>query len=292
MKILVTGAKGQLGYKISELLGKDYELILTDSENMDITKPEQIEDFVNKKKPDFIFHLAAYTKVDQAEEDRDLCYLINAEGTKNIANSAKINDIPVVYISTDFVFDGKKTRPYTEEDSANPLSVYGQTKLDGENFIRKFCDKYYIIRVAWLFGELPEDHPGSNFVETMIRLSRERESISVVDDQVGSPTYTGDLVRFIDFILKNEAPYGIYNLSGIGETSWHGFAKEIFMQLNNSIDLKAIASSEYPSKAKRPAYSYLSKEKAVKIGFFVRSWQEMLKEYLLKRTQRNNIVES
>lgn len=283
MKILVTGAKGQLGNKIIELLDEDHDLILTDSDTMDITKSEQIEFMIKDKKPDIVLHLAAYTKVDQAEEDRELCYLINAEGTKNIAESAKANDIPVIYISTDFVFDGKKTTPYVEEDEVKPLSVYGQTKLDGENFIRETCDKYFIIRVAWLFGELPAGHPGSNFVETMIHLANQRDSISVVNDQIGSPTYTGDLVRFIGFVLKNNPEYGTYHISGEGETSWYDFAKEIFAQTGIKIDLKPITSAEYPSKAKRPAYSYLSKNKLKSTGFKARPWQEMLKEYLKRR---------
>jgi len=285
MKILVTGAKGQLGNKVIEILGTNNDLILTDSDTMDIANPEQVEDFVKKTKPEMILHLAAYTKVDQAEEDKDLCYKINALGTKNVASAAKKAKATLIYISTDCVFDGKKATPYFESDEATPLSVYGQTKLDGENFIQEICDKYYIIRAAWLFGELPAGHPGSNFVETMLRLASERDSLSVVDDQIGSPTYTGDLAKFVDFLINKNPEAGIYHFSGEGEASWYDFAKEIFNKTATKIDLKPITSAEYPSKAKRPPYSYLSKEKVESLGFVVRSWQEMLTEYLENRSQ-------
>lgn len=305
MKILITGAKGQLGNKLIEILGQKHELVLTDSDTMDITNATQTMKKISQEKPDFIIHAAAYTKVDQAEEEKDLCYKINALGTKNVSEAANKNEAILIYISTDFVFSGensekpisgdeKKTpyslhpTPYLESDSPSPVSVYGQTKLDGENFVKKICKKYYIIRAAWLFGELPKDHPGSNFVETMLRLAKERDSLSVVNDQVGSPTYTGDLVRFVEFLITSRAlrptSYGLYNFSGEGETTWYGFAKEIFKQTKTKIDLKPITSDQYPSKAKRPTYSYLSKEKAKFLGFKVRTWQEMLTEYLLNRT--------
>jgi len=288
MKILITGAKGQLGNKLIEILNQKHKLILTDSDSMDITNASATMKKIATEKPDFIIHAAAYTKVDQAEEEKELCYKINALGTKNVAEAAKKNDAILIYISTDFVFFDGKGKAMTEIDSPSPASVYGQTKLDGENFIKDICDKYYIIRAAWLFGELPKGHTGSNFVETMLRLAKERDSLTVVNDQIGSPTYTGDLVRFIEFLISHYSsqptPYGIYHLSGEGETSWYGFAKEIFKQTKTKINLKPITSAEYPSKARRPAYSYLSKEKVELLGFKVRPWQEMLKEYLEKRT--------
>jgi dTDP-4-dehydrorhamnose reductase len=284
-KILITGAKGQLGLKLKEILSPNFELVLTDSAEMDITNPRIVEEVISREKPDFIVHAAAYTKVDQAEEDWELCMKINAEGTKNVAKAASLYDSTLIYISTDYVFDGKKTTPYKEEDGAKPLSVYGKSKLEGEKQVASISEKYYVLRAAWLFGELPTGHPGSNFVETMLRLASERESLSVVSDQIGSPTYTGDLVETINRIVGREgAPYGLYHFSGIGECSWYDFAKEIFKQANVKIDLRPIKSDRYPQKAKRPPYSYLDKAKiksALKME--VRSWQEMLKEYLEKR---------
>ena len=200
-KILVTGAKGQLGKKIHRLLATDYKLILTDSDDMDITDKLKVHKVIKLESPDVIIHGAAYTQVDKAEENEELCRKVNALGTKNIAEVAKEFDIPVIYISTDYVFDGKKGSPYTEDDEANPSSVYGLTKYEGEEYIRKICDKYYIIRSAWIFGELPVGHPGTNFVETMIRLAKEKDELNIVNDQIGSPTYTGDLVETIKKII-------------------------------------------------------------------------------------------
>lgn len=329
-KVLVTGAKGQLGHKIRQVLGDgsqesgnyanpptpNYQLILTDSDNMDITDKLQVHKVIKLERPDFIIHGAAYTAVDKAEENVELCRKVNALGTKNIAECAKEFDVPVIYISTDYVFDGKKKSPYTETDPANPLSVYGATKFEGENFIREICDKYYIIRSAWIFGELPDGHPGTNFVETMIRLSKEKDSLNIVDDQIGSPTYTGDLVEIILRIIrsqdlglrtqglglrasglgfgnlpksqilnpKSQVPYGLYHFSGTGKCSWYDFALAIFTQTKTNIDLKPITSDQYPQKAKRPVYSYLDKSKIENaLNIKVRPWQEMLAEYVEKR---------
>ncbi|MCL5410765.1 MAG: dTDP-4-dehydrorhamnose reductase [Patescibacteria group bacterium] len=280
-KILVTGAKGQLGKKIIELLGNDYDLVLTDTEEMDITDKDKVFEVVGKEKPIAIIHGAAYTRVDDAEEKIDLCRKINAEGSKNVALAAEANNTIMLYISTDFVFDGKKKAPYTEEDETNPLSAYGQTKLEGEDYVREICSKYYILRTAWLFGELPEGHPGTNFVEAMLKLAGEKDSLNIVSDQIGSPTYTGDLVNAIKLLVKSSAPYGIYHISGTGECSWFDFAKEIFEQTNTQIDIKPITSDQYPQKAKRPPYSYLDKSKIEKaLDIKIRSWQEMLAEYL------------
>jgi dTDP-4-dehydrorhamnose reductase len=284
MKILITGAKGQLGKKIIDILGNEYQLVLTDSDNMDITDISIVKKFVKKEKPDYIIHAAAYTAVDKAEENTELCRKINSFGTKNIATVTKENNIKLIYISTDFVFDGKKNIPYTEEDKPNPISVYGLTKYEGEEFIRNICVEYYILRTSWLFGELPEGRSGTNFVETMLKLAGEGKSLNVVNDQIGSPTYTGDLVLAILEIIKKSPAFGIYHFSGTGACSWYDFAKEIFRQTNTNVDLKTIKSAEYPQKAKRPSYSYLDKTKIEKaLGVKVRIWQEMLGEYLKKR---------
>jgi dTDP-4-dehydrorhamnose reductase len=282
-KILVTGAKGQLGKKLIDLLSQNYTLVLTDIDNLDITDKSQVDKVMKSVKPDFVIHAAAYTKVDSAEDEKELCHEINALGTENIALAAKQNNSTLFYISTDYVFDGKKSLAYSETDSPNPLSVYGQTKLDGEKYIQELNDKFYILRVAWLFGELPKNHPGTNFVETMLRLTKENDFLNIVDDQIGSPTYTKDLVETIKEIIEKEPEFGLYHFSGIGECSWCDFAKEIFKQREIDFKVNPITSDQYPQKAKRPSYSYLDKSKienALKIK--VRPWQEMVGEYLRK----------
>lgn len=281
-KILITGSYGQLGYRINKDLGDDFDLVLTDSDTMDITKSEEIDKVFTECQPDYVIHGAAYTQVDAAEEKKDLCYLINSEGTKNIAMACSKHDATLIYISTDFVFDGQKKSPYTEDDQAKPLSVYGDSKYQGELAVKNFCQKYFILRVSWLFGELPPNYPGSNFVETMIRLGKERDELSVVDDQIGSPTYTKDLVQLFKTIIETESnDFGVYHFSGEDKCSWYDFAKKIFELEDIKINLKPIPSASYPQKAKRPSYSYLSKEKVNKtFGAKIRPWQEMLKDYL------------
>lgn len=303
--VLVTGAKGQLGKKIIDLLSDKYALVLTDSEEMDITDKSMVNQVLESSKPDIIIHGAAYTKVDAAEENKELCYKINSEGTKNIAEAARQNGAILIYISTDFVFDGDNKTPYLENNTPKPLSVYGQTKFEGEKYVQEICDKYYIIRVSWLFGELPDGHPGTNFVEAMLKLAKERDSLNIVNDQIGSPTYTNDLVNVIDQIIRSQdlgvrtqvgknlkpttynlspVPYGIYHFSGNNACSWYDFAKEIFKQTGNNIKLNPITSDQYPQKAKRPAYSYMAKDKIEKaLGIKVRNWQEMVKEYINSR---------
>lgn len=284
MVILITGAKGQLGKKLIDILGKNNQLILTDSDNMDITNLDIVKEVIVNNKPEYIIHCAAYTQVDKAEENIELCRKINSLGTKNIATIAKENNIKLIFISTDYVFDGKKDLPYSEKDMATPISIYGLTKYEGEEYVRKICEKYYILRVSWLFGELPAGGTGTNFVETMLRLAKERTSLAVVNDQIGSPTYTGDLVGVISKIIEAAPGFGTYNFSGDGACSWYDFAKEIFMQTNTKIDLKPITSEQFPQKAKRPSYSYLNKSKIESaLNIKVRTWHEMLSEYLSKR---------
>lgn len=294
-KILITGAKGQLGKKLIEILGPKYQLILTDTAEMDITDKKMVESVIGQEKPDFIIHAAAYTKVDDAETQREIAYKVNALGTKNLAEVAKQNNIPLLYISTDYVFSGKGAKPLTEKDRTNPVNYYGETKLAGENFIRQICEKYYILRSAWLYGELPEGHPGSNFVETMLKLAQEKPELNVVSDQIGSPTYTEDLVLIIKEIIdrqfnnltiqqfNNKLPYGIYHVSGEGEASWFDFAKEIFRLSNITIKVNPVGTEAFPRPAKRPKYSYLSKARLANAGIKIRPWQEALKEYLASK---------
>jgi dTDP-4-dehydrorhamnose reductase len=282
-KILITGARGQLGKKLAEILTADFELVLTDSGEMDITDRQAVESIITKEKPDFVIHAAAYTKVDDAETERQLAYRINADGSKNLAEVTGSLNIPIIYISTDYVFPGTKNQPLSEDDPTEPVNYYGQTKLDGENFIKQLNRKHYIIRTAWLYGELPKDHPGSNFVETMLKLAKEKPELKVVDDQFGAPTYTGDLVLAIREIIKKNIPYGIYHFSGEGITSWYDFAREIFKQSGINIKITPTTSDNFPRPAKRPTYSYLSKDKLKKAGVPVRPWQDGLREYLKNR---------
>jgi len=284
MKILITGSKGQLGKKLADVLSSKNELFLTDSNSMNITDIDLVRKIIKEKNPDWIIHGAAYTKVDKAEEEVDLCRKINSIGTKNIAIVAKEFDVKLIYISTDYVFDGAKNTPYTETDNPNPISVYGLTKYEGEKFVQEICDKYYILRVSWLFGDLPESYAGTNFVETMLKLSKERTELNIVNDQIGSPTYTLDLANVISKIIEKNPEFGVYNFSGNVACSWYDFAKEIFKKTNTAIKLNPITSAQYQQKAKRPIYSYLDKSKIERtLNLKVRFWQEMLAQYLKNR---------
>jgi dTDP-4-dehydrorhamnose reductase len=322
MKILITGAKGQLGKKLIETLS-DHELVLTDSDDMDITDKDKVVEVLGREKPNFIIHAAAYTAVDKAEEMKELCYKVNALGTKNLAEVSQAQHTTMLYISTDYVFDGLGHTPLKESDPTSPVNYYGQTKRDGEKFIEAICEQYYILRTSWLYGELPASHPGSNFVETMLKLAATNPEVKVVSDQIGSPTYTKDLCAVISEIISRlcqpdsnvrhpepaegslslsenptsigdsslpqndkPIPYGIYHVTGEGETSWYDFAKEIFSQTNTQVTLTPITTAEFPRPAKRPAYSYLSKDKLKSAGFTIRPWQEALAEYLACRTAK------
>lgn len=299
-KVLITGAKGMLGSKLTEVLSPVFDLVVTDREEMDITNSQQVEDIVSRNKPNYIIHCAAYTAVDKAEDEKDVCHKINVAGSANVARSANKAGSTLITISTDYVFDGQKKSPYLESDETTPLSVYGQSKFDGEKEVAKLCPQHYIIRSSWLFGEMPAGQsppPGrvqpsgrrlgganSNFVEKIIELSKKNDVVKVVDDQIGSPTYTGDLSLAIRRIIESKISYGIYHFSGSGEASWFDFAKEIFIKTNLKSDLVPIKSSEFPQKAKRPRYSYLSKEKIENaLDFKARSWQEMLEDYTGRR---------
>lgn len=283
-KILITGAKGMLGQMLAEVLS-GYELVLTDREEMDITDAESVRDFIIKAKSDFVIHAAAYTAVDKAEDEPANCRLINVTGTANVAQAADKIGATMFYISTDYVFDGQKKSPYTEADLPRPLSVYGQSKLDGEQAARKFCQRHYILRTAWLFGEIPH-RQSANFVEKMLSLAKEKKTLRVVADQIGSPTYTRDLAQAIACFIKQKPPaaYGIYHFSGKNKVSWHDFAKEIFRQTKTQVELQPIKTADFAAKAARPAHSYMSKEKVEKaLKIQVRRWQEMLADYLRRR---------
>lgn len=276
MKILVTGVNGQLGHDVvKELKKRGHNPVGVDREQMDLTVHSQIKECIEKVNPEAIIHCAAYTAVDAAEDNEDLCRQINALAVKDIANCAKQLDIPMIYISTDYVFDGTKDGEYNENDVPNPINVYGKTKYEGEIYVREILEKYYIVRISWVFGE-----NGNNFIDTMLRLSKDRDLLNVINDQVGSPTYTKDLSRLlVDMIETNK--YGIYHATNEGFCSWYDFAKEIFNISGVDIKVNPIETSEYPTKATRPMNSKMSKEKLTRQGFCkLRNWKESLEEYI------------
>lgn len=276
MRVLVTGAKGQLGYDVvKELEKRGYKALGVDREEMDLTSTQQIKECIKNSNPEAIIHCGAYTLVDKAEEEKELCKMVNATSTKEIANCSKELDIPMIYISTDYVFDGTKNGEYTEDDLPNPINVYGKTKYEGEMYVQEILEKYYIVRISWVFGE-----NGNNFIDTMLRLSKERESLSVINDQVGSPTYTKDLARLLVDMLKTNK-YGIYHATNEGYCTWYEFAREIFKIANVDVKVNKINTCEYPTKARRPLNSKMSKEKLKNMGFIpLRNWKEALEEYI------------
>lgn len=281
MKYLITGANGQLGYDIcQELQARNIKnVFLGTKENLDITNENQVKEVLNDYKPDIIIHCAAYTKVDDAENDKDVCYNVNVNGTRNIVKYAMEIGSKVVYFSTDYVFDGTKSSPYDEYDKPNPINYYGLTKYLGEEEVKKMQD-YLIVRVSWLFGM-----HGNNFVKTMIRLGKTKDKLNVVFDQMGSPTYTKDLaITIIDMLNKNCT--GIYNVTNDDYCTWYEFAKKI-MEINNiNIRVYPVSTEEYKCSAKRPLNSRLSKNKLEGQLLKLPSWKDALNrfnEVLLKQ---------
>ncbi|MBX7076080.1 MAG: dTDP-4-dehydrorhamnose reductase [Methanobacteriaceae archaeon] len=276
MKILITGASGMLGYDLQETL-KNHELILFNSKTLDITNKQIVNEKIGKIEPDIVINAAAYTNVDACEKNYDDAYKVNALGPKNLAKVCKELDIPLVHISTDYVFNGEKNTPLKEEDEIGPKTAYGKTKLEGEIFIQETCNKYFIIRTAWLYG-----CNGNNFVKTMLELAKNNNEINVVNDQVGSPTYTFDLAIAISKIIETD-DYGIYHLTNSGSCSWYEFSKEIFKLSNINIKVNPVSTEEFPRPAPRPKYSVLSDEKWINKGFKpLRNYKEALKDYLSK----------
>ena len=277
MVVLVTGANGQLGQAIQFLSDKyaDIDFKFCSSSDLDITSLENCQLVFTKYKPDFCINAAAYTAVDKAESEPDKAHLINVVGAKNLAAVCKEFSTVLLHVSTDFIFDGTKKTPYLETDLPNPTGVYGQTKLDGEKAIQETFDNYFIIRTSWVYSQF-----GANFMKTMLRLASERDSLSVVNDQIGTPTNAVDLAKaLLEIIKSNNNSFGIYNFSNEGQCSWYDFAKKIFEINNISINLQAIPSTSFPTPAKRPAYSVLDKSKIKDVfGFEVNNWEESLKK--------------
>ena len=277
--ILVTGSTGQLGSDVvKELLKRGYSTLSPNRSELNLCSEDNIRNYILNSNCEAIVHCAAYTQVDKAEDEKDLCIKINATATKHIVKCAKILDIPMIYISTDYVFDGTKDGEYTENDETNPINIYGESKLAGEKYVQEILDKYYIVRTSWVFNI-----NGKNFIETMLRLSKANNQLSIVNDQIGSPTYTKDLSRLLVDMLET-SKYGLYHATNEGYCSWYEFANTIFKLANVNIDIKAINSNEYASRAKRPMNSKLSKDKLIEYGFKpLPHWEDALKDYLIRR---------
>jgi len=278
MNVLVTGSNGQLASCIKDLAKRDTSLnfIYTDYQELDICDLKQVEVFFkSNQKIDYCINCAAYTAVDKAESEVEKTFEINAQGAKNLAIVCSEFDTVLIQVSTDFVFDGEKTEPYTETDVANPISVYGASKLQGEVEIQKTYKKQFIIRTSWLYSE-----HGNNFMKTMLRLAETRDEISVVSDQIGTPTYAGDLANVIlKIITSNTRSFGLYHYSNEGETSWYDFAKAIFEASNLKIKVNAIKTEAYPTPAKRPVYSVMDKTKIKSVlKMKTLDWQDSLKK--------------
>lgn len=276
MKVLVTGTKGQLGYDVvNELEKRGHTAVAVDIEEMDITDAASVEKVITEADVEAVIHCAAYTAVDAAEDNVELCRRVNAEGTENIARVCKKLDLKMIYISTDYVFDGEGERPWEPDDERHPLNVYGQTKYEGELAVEKHLEKYFIVRIAWVFGV-----NGKNFIKTMLKLSETHEELNVVDDQVGSPTYTYDLAVLLVDMAESDK-YGRYHATNEGLCTWYEFAKEIFRQAGVEVKVNPVTSDMFPAKAKRPKNSRMSKEKLDINGFHrLPTWQNALERYL------------
>lgn len=277
MKVLVTGIGGQLGHDVvRELEKRGQEVVGVGRAEMDITDEGKVREVIRTCAPDAVIHCSAYTAVDRAEGEDDLCHQVNVEGTKYIAEACAELDCKMIYISTDFVFSGEGERPWETDDEAGPINVYGKTKYEGELEVKSRLNKWFIVRISWVFG-----YNGNNFVKTMLRLGKENGAVKVVADQIGSPTYTRDAAVLLADLVQTEK-YGVYHASNEGFCSWYEFAKEIFQAAGmDEVSVTPITSDEFPAKAKRPFNSRMSKKKLVKEGFnILPSWQDALKRYL------------
>ncbi len=271
MKILITGSRGMLATDLINIASQaGYETIGLDVDELDITNQSQVQTKITEIKPDVIINCAAYTAVDQAEAEQEKCRAINVDGVKNLTDICLKRDIILVQISTDYVFNGQQ-ESYNEDDPKDPINYYGQTKAEAEDYIRKNLIKYYLVRTSWLYGK-----NGKNFVETISKLCAEKPEIKVVNDQIGRPTFTGDLSRGILNLLENKKEFGIYHLTNDGSCSWFEFAQEIARLQNLSCNILPCTTAEFPRPAKRPRYSVLNNNKTEKL----REWKEALREYL------------
>jgi len=276
MKVLVTGVCGQLGYDVIKVLEKrNIDCIGADKSEFDITDLDAAHKYITSYMPDAVIHCSAYTAVDKAEDEPELCHLVNAVGTENIAKICKEIDAKMIYIGTDYVFDGTKDGYYEVDDIPNPINVYGKTKLEGEKAVQEILDKYFIVRISWVFGI-----NGNNFVKTMLNLGKERRELNVVADQIGSSTYTADLAPILVDMVQTDK-YGIYHVTNEGECSWAEFAEDIFQAAGMHVKVNHITTTEYPTKANRPMNSRMSKKVLEKRGFvYLPDWKDALKRFI------------
>ncbi|MBD3583779.1 dTDP-4-dehydrorhamnose reductase [Flavobacterium selenitireducens] len=283
MVILVTGASGQLGQAIRSVSAEFPEIVFhfANSSEIDISNLEQIRDAFERISPNFCINAAAYTAVDKSESEPEKAREINVKGAANLASVCLEKNSTLIHVSTDFIFDGLASEPYSEESPANPTGTYGLTKRDGEIEVQKILDRHFIVRTSWVYSEF-----ANNFMKTMLRLASERDEISVVNDQIGTPTYAIDLARaLVEIAQSGKTVYGIYNFSNEGVASWYDFAREIFDRTQSKVVLKPIPTSSFPTPAKRPAYSVLDKSRIKSVfGLKIRPWQDALAESLSKFT--------
>ena len=277
MQVLVIGSNGQLGQSLRSIASNyNIDFTFSDRSILDITDQECINLYFQNNNFDFCINCSAYTAVDNAENDEDLAKKINVLGVSYLAEACKKYQIVLVHISTDFVFNGMAFKPYTEQNQTDPISVYGQTKLDGEKEIQRILDNYYIIRTSWLYSEF-----GNNFMKSMLNLSKNRDNLSIVSDQIGTPTYAVDLAKVIITMIQTNSNYGLYHYSNLGVASWYDFAKAIFEYSHIKIEVNSIPSKNYPTPAKRPFFSVLDKSKIQNnFNLEIPYWRESLKKSL------------
>lgn len=290
-RIMMTGALGQLGLALNRLLTEQgsNELYRTDAVEaadgsvkiLDITDEAAVHTYISDIKPDIIINCAAFTAVDLCESMQDKAYLINSLGPKYLAMAAEKTGAKLIHISTDYVYDGQATTPYTENNETNPISTYGKTKLAGDLFVQEFCKKSFILRTAWVYGE------GKNFVKTMLRLSENGNPIRVVSDQFGTPTSALELARVILFLMETES-YGIYHATCEGSANWYEFAVTIFEEAGKEVTVEPILTSEYPTPAMRPMYSILdNKALRERHGYYMKDWKDAFREYMINKNLRS-----
>lgn len=278
MKVLVTGAKGQLGYDvINRLKESNLEYLGVDIDTMDLFNEDQVKKIIVEYDPDVVIHCAAFTAVDKAEGEREICYRTNVLGTRYVSEACKEIDAKMVYISTDYVFNGEGIKPFEVTDKPAPINYYGQTKYEGELEVQKCLDKHFIVRISWVFGT-----NGINFVKTMLRLGKEKGEVSVVSDQIGSPTYTYDLAKLLVEIIQTNK-YGIYHATNEGYCSWYELTCKIYKVAGVNAKVYSILSEDYPTKAKRPKNSRMSKRRLTKEGFNnLPKWEDAITKFVNK----------
>ena len=275
MKILVTGSNGMLGHDLIDVLKDNHELILTTSKTLDITDKDKVIEFIRENNPDIVINSAAYTDVDGCEENQDIAYAVNGDGVENLALGCREVDCPLVHVSTDYVFDGTARDPIREDGKIGPISVYGKSKLKGEEAIQKILDKFFIVRTAWLYGI-----NGGNFPKTMLELAKNHSEITVVYDEVGTPTYTPDLAYAISQLIDTDY-YGIYHITNSGHCSWCEFARYIFEVAGSDVNVIPVTASEFARPAPRPHYSVLENKRWIDKGFEpLRHYKDAAKEYI------------